>query len=471
MRINNQSNKQNFKALSPIAKPLGQFYNANATLPTLIIETGVTLGRANEANKRGGMPEAVDRLVEQGVSAVVWVYGVNILKNIGNFIGKNFLGIESLNFDIGFDELRNPLKHIDKKAIGFKAGNILASTAIATYFIGAILPKINNAILRKTLKKQENQNKKEDTIKMPSFNDFQNTTKRKDISFRGGLSDGAINLAHILENNSTARLLITDTGVVAGRFANAPNKYRKIEGLFRDIASIYFYLLSGAHVVGLLNKATKNTNIDPKILEKTVEMLNKNIGEDGIDFEQFKAATSALKDEKTLKAINELFVKNTTIKVEDFIKKFKGQDKKALDMAKLQPIIEGKGVLTKMQALDVLSTSWTSNPEFLKKAFAFATDGASDDKLRFVSRKSLEKMRTSIDNFTSQILSEAQKNNTKITKEFIEKTANKALRKNFAFNCIATAVSIFALGVLIPKIQYAITRKLTNENKFHTEEE
>ena len=132
MRINNQSNKQNFKALSPIAKPLGQFYNANATLPTLIIETGVTLGRANEANKRGGMPEAVDRLVEQGVSAVVWVYGVNILKNIGNFIGKNFLGIENLNFDIGFDELRNPLKHIDKKAIGFKAGNILASTAIAT---------------------------------------------------------------------------------------------------------------------------------------------------------------------------------------------------------------------------------------------------------------------------------------------------------------------------------------------------
>ena len=141
MRINNHNNKQNFKALSPIAKPLGQFYNANATIPTLIIETGVTLGRANEANKRGGMPEAVDRLVEQGISAVVWIYGVNILKNIGNFIGKNFLGIKDLNFDIGFDELRNPLKYIDKKAVAFKAGNILASTAIATYFIGAILPK------------------------------------------------------------------------------------------------------------------------------------------------------------------------------------------------------------------------------------------------------------------------------------------------------------------------------------------
>ena len=30
---------------------------------------------------------------------------------------------------------------------------------------------------------------------------------------------------------------------------------------------------------------------------------------------------------------------------------------------------------------------------------------------------------------------------------------------------------MYALGILIPKIQYAITRKLTNENKFHTEKE
>jgi hypothetical protein len=48
-----------------------------------------------------------------------------------------------------FDNLEN----VEKNALCFKAGNILACTAIATYFIGAILPKINNAILDKTLKK------------------------------------------------------------------------------------------------------------------------------------------------------------------------------------------------------------------------------------------------------------------------------------------------------------------------------
>ena len=103
MRINNQKNNPNFKSLSSLAKPLGQFYNANATIPTLIIESGVTLGRAHEANKRGGKPEAVDRLVEQGVSAVVWIYGVKFLKNIGDFCGKEVIEIyfEAPDNDMG----------------------------------------------------------------------------------------------------------------------------------------------------------------------------------------------------------------------------------------------------------------------------------------------------------------------------------------------------------------------------------
>jgi len=469
MRINNHTDKQNFKSLSALARPLGQFYNANATIPTLAIETGVTLGRANQANKRGGMPEAVDRLVEQGVSAVVWIYGVNVLKNIGNFFGKNVLKIGNLNFDIGFDELRNPVKNnkLSKKAVGFKAGNILVSTALATYFLGAILPKINNKILKSTLKKENEKNKKQQEIKTlntPTFDDFKNKTSNKNIAFTS-LLDKAVVASHILENNSSARLFITDTGVIAGRFHNAKNKYRKIEGLFRDISSIYFYLLASTHVVGLLNKLTKNTNIDPKLIEKTVKMLQEKI-----QSEDFNNAIKKI-DKDNLDELDKLFDKKTTISVDEFIKKFPHLKDKALKMVKLQPIFEGNGVLTKMQARDVLSTSWASNPEFLKEAFAFATDGASDDKMRYVSRKKLELMRKSIDNFIQQISDTSSKDKAQITKEFIEKIANSTIRKNFAFNIIGTAISIYALGTLIPKIQYAITKKMTNENKFHTEEE
>ena len=54
---------------------------------------------------------------------------------------------------------------------------------------------------------------------------------------------------------------------------------------------------------------------------------------------------------------------------------------------------------------------------------------------------------------------------------YIEKYANKTLKKSFGFNIVGTAISMYALGILIPKIQYAITRKMTNENKFHTEKD
>ncbi|MBQ7287594.1 MAG: hypothetical protein IJW73_07535 [Candidatus Gastranaerophilales bacterium] len=467
MRINNQNN-QNFKSLSPLSSPLGQFYNANATIPTLIIETGVTLGRAHQANKRGGAPEAIDRLVEQGISAVVWIYGVNILKNIGNFIGKKALKIKDLNFDIGFDELRNPTKYIDKKALGFKAANILTSTAIATYFIGAILPKINNAILKKTLKKEENKKQIEQKITVPSFNEFQkNTKKNKEISFTS-LLDTTINAAHVLENNSAARLFVTDTGVIAGRYYNAPNKYRKIEGLFRDIASIYFYLCSTAHVVAGLNGLSKNTNINPKALEKTVEMLCDNVQANPDDF---KNSILGEIDKTELSKLDELFKGKKVLSVDEFSEAFSKYAQKAKEMAKLQYIESGNGVLSYQQARDVLSTSKTSNPEFLKDVFKKATGKEIDDKLCFVSSKKLNEIRTSIDKFVEQVRRSAIDDKCEISADYIKKVAKNNIAKNFAFNVIGTAISIYALGFLIPKIQYAITKKLTNEDKFHTEEE
>ena len=471
MRINKQENNQNFKALSQVAKPLGQFYNANATIPTLVIETGVTLGRAHEAKKRGGTPEAIDRLVEQGISAVVWIYGVKFLKNIGDFLGKKFLNIKDLNFDIGFDELRNPTKYIDKKALGFKASNILISTAIATYFIGSILPKMNNAILDKILKKNKKEEETEKTtLKPTSFDDFKNKTKKSNPSFTS-LFSTVVNGAHILENNSAARLLITDTGVIAGRFHNAPNKYRKIEGLFRDIASIYFYLLATSHIVFGLNKISKNTDINPKTLEKTLEMLSQKIKENpDMKVEDFLSQATKKVDDISKAALDELFKDKKVISVDDFIKTFPELSKKAKDMASIQYIENGNGVLSYQQALDTLSNSWTSEAGFLKETLKYATGKEIDSKTCFVSSKELNKVRKSIDSFIEN-LSEPLKQHGKLDFDFIENYANKTLKKSFGFNIVGTAISMYALGILIPKIQYAITRKLTNENKFHTEKE
>ena len=466
MRIENKQNNINFKNLSSLQKPLGSFYNSNATIPTLLIETGVTLGRAYEANKRGGLPEASERLVEQGIGALVWIWGVQFFRNIGNFIGKNIPKIGDLNFDVGFDSLRDPIKNnkISDLKAGFKVGNILLSTAIATYFMGFILPKINHFITNKIVKKSS-KNKDISTLKPISFDEFskQASSKNNKIAFTS-LINSSIALANTLENNQTARLLITDIGVVGGRFKNGRNKYERIEGLFRDIASIYFYLKFSKDVVNGLNKFNKNTDINPKALEALVEFLEKEMGDKSLTKENFESLFKANIKDEDIKKLEELFNKEEVISLDEFKKAFKNLDEKAFKMTDLQPVFEDKRFLSKMQAKDVLSTSIISDPKFLKDLMKKATNGASDDKMRFVSKKDLENIRVSLDKFIKQIWNEAGDKSINI--DFVKKCAKSNINKNFLYNSVGLILSSFALGILIPKIQYFITQKLTKENEF-----
>ena len=179
-----------------------------------------------------------------------------------------------------------------------------------------------------------------------------------------------------------------------------------------------------------------------------------------------------------LEKLKSLFGNEKTIDLETFKKEFKeafaALEENADKMSALQHPINGKKVLSFRQAQDVLIDSWTCEANFLKKAFEKATGRKNidiADSKTFVSSKFLDKTRTSIDKFIEQVYKAAKEKDALVNKEFIEKIAKKNVSKNFAFNIIGTVISIFALGTLIPKIQYAITRKMTNENKFHTEEE
>lgn len=461
MKINKKDNNLSFSSLSPLKTPLGAFYNANSTIPTFLIETGVTLGRAFEANKRGGKKEAFERLVEQGTSAVVWIWGVQLLNKIGNIIGKNIFKTGDLNFDIGFDELRNPVKNnnISAKQLSYKAGNILTSATIATIFIGFILPKINQKFSSKFSKKDTAENK------YITLAEYKNNLSKKSnqVSFKS-FKKGAIALADTLSNNSTARLLITDTGVIAGRFKNARNKYEKIENLFRDISSIYFYLFFSNNLVKGLNKLTKNTNINPCALECTADYLIKNIQNNKFSKEEF--INFAIGKNINSKAIDELFKEKSTIKLDEFLKIFPNCDSKAELMSELQPVFNNNRIISKKQAVDILNNGILSDPIFLKKAMNMATKGISDDKKRFVSRKNLENIRKSIDDFAFSIANYAQKHNIKITKDLIEKLANKNIFKNFAYNSIGLILSSFILGIVIPKVQYFISKKISKKEGF-----
>ena len=53
----------------------------------------------------------------------------------------------------------------------------------------------------------------------------------------------------------------------------------------------------------------------------------------------------------------------------------------------------------------------------------------------------------------------------------IEKIAKRNINKNFGFYALGTAISMFVLGIVIPKIQYFITKKLSHSDTFHDEVE
>lgn len=460
MRINNQNQK--FDNISALAKPLSAFYNANATIPTLAIETGVTLGRANVANKTFGKQEAFDRLIEQGVSAVVWIYGVQMLKKIGDFIGKNILKIPQANFDIGFDYLRNPIKNnkINPKAYGFKAANILLSTALATCFIGFILPKISYKLSKKASK----EDKKDTLLKNYSFEDFKNNlnSKNKEIKFTS-LADKATTAAHILENNSTARLFITDIGVVSGRCINAKTPQMKIGNLFRDITSMYFYLCATKHTVKLLNKLpflTKNADINPKTLEVINQMLEEN--KDKIDFNDFLKSTIGEISKEDLEKLDSLFKDKKTVSLNEFSKVFPSKTKKAELMTQLQPFFKENPILDKNEAKDVLSNGLITEPKFLKSVFEKATDNASSDKLKYISAKKLDSIRQSVVDYMNQVNSNLK--NGEFNNDFLQKLANKNIKTNLLRYSLGIFVSIFALGYLIPKVQYMIVKALTKKD-------
>ncbi len=463
--------------LSKWANPLSTFKNPDKILPILLIESLVTGGRTHEAQKRGGRIEATERFVEQGASAVVWLWGVKTLNKVGDFIGKNIMGLKDLDIDIGEDSLRRPFKDLvkDKKTAtaAFKFGKIFGSAAISTVFIGFVLPKITQKITEDSIKRDE---KKKKAREQAQAKDNTANGKKQDaqtVSFKSSAAfmDKLLTVSNNLENNRTWRLLSNDVGVVTGRSVNARNKHERHEFLFRDISSIYFYMFFTDHLAGILNGITRNKNIHPKALLKTAQLLGTNLGSEGLSVDEFaKQALGGANND----TVENLFKdsKDKIITLDDFIRSTTGKIgdntiEKAGKMASLQPQREGRSVLTQMQARDVLSNSWTSSPDFLKETLNLATDGKANNPRKFTSRKSLENIRDSIDNFTQSVCDYARRHNIeRVDAGLIQKLAKRNLVLSSVFTGLGIVLSGCILAFAIPKIQYYITKKATGKDEF-----
>ena len=269
-----------------------------AILPVVLLEATVTGGRTYQAYQRDGFVEARERVTEESLAAVFWLFGATMFGKLIEAIGKKTLPLSKEDCDVGKDAVRKPFENMclekakdktfNKELFAkFKFGKIITSLIAACAFIGFVVPKLNQAITRKFYAHKVEPAKELDerTAKMRArffhapqevnINSVQNfkslvsdktpNTQSKAVSFKG--AEFFTTMAQNFEQNAIYKLMGTDIGTVSGRAANARNKDEQVEILFRDLSSIYFYCFSTPALLAFMNKKDifkgANTKLNP----------------------------------------------------------------------------------------------------------------------------------------------------------------------------------------------------------------
>ena len=517
MRINNiQANTNNKNNVShkggrEIVRTLA---NPDALASTVLLESAVTGGRGYNAYKRGGINELRERATDDILAAVFWMKGVDIFNKLGDKFGEKVLKLPTTEFDVGRDALRTPFQNrvadlhklnvkpedvakVEKKLASFKFTKIIAATLLSTAFVGFALPKINQGITRmfmsKEKKQQEAARKAQDknnnqdklitkemaTVAMAnavtvSFEEFNKRIAGKEKpSFKGLLSPEMMTtIVHYLENNKVCKLLSSDVGITTGRVASARNKDEGLEYLFRDVASSFFYIASTPVIYSGLQKATGSkgyTSIDPVAAKQVHEKLVEQLGEKGsMGVKEFAAKTIGTLDDAAKELMSKLPFNSDVISLSELGKHLPDEElmKKAAEMAKLQPMQAGVGaVLTKQQVADVLNKGSISDPKFMQKLFGSKFGDSLTNPYKYIPMKKITSFRDDIGNYAQSVIDIAKKkNNGIVDKKLLNSINKKGFIMSAGFRAVAIGISALALGVVIPKVQYAITRHRTGSS-------
>lgn len=456
-------------------------------LPVIALEAFVEAGRTYQAYKRGGFDEARERITEEFSGAVFWLGGVTGLNWLFEKIGQRILRLPKHTVDIASDNVRKPLSNflnletltnggkITQNMISkFKFIKVISSVLIANAFIGFILPKINQGIT----KSYHKNDKKNDTFfKQPQINDLGN---KKDLSFGGAWN--LLNIANKFETDRNWRLLSVDAGTASGRAYSARNNDERVEILFRDLGSIYFYMFNMQNMNAWLNKAEHGykTRLDAVSAEFVTKYMHNYLDDKGVDkvsVEEFRREFMGKTDELP-QSLKSKF-KNGVINLDEFKAELKGLvpaeklsqiEQIAQKMSQLQqPIVENgveKYILTEAQARDVLNGGHINNPEFLK---AFYRNHFGDKKFlgkyRFIAQEDIDTLKLDLKNYLESVIARAKKSNG-ITHELLDIASKNNFKMNAINWGIGFVISAAFLSTFIPKLQYLITKWRTGKNDF-----
>lgn len=506
--------------------------NPSHLLPVILLEGTVIAGRTHQADKRGGWVEARERFTEEVLTSIVWLGGFKAFNGVFDSVFKA-LGKKDIFKDFGKDAIRNPSKDVRLTTAFSKFGKIAASVVAGIYLIGNLIPRLNQKITQEYFDKNK-QNKLKSNNRLPlqksriSMQDYLDNCKKKTVSFKGSIDSSIKYVCHNLETHPLWGVLSQDVGMTSGRSINARNKDERIEILFRDITSVFFYMFSIPFIMKKMQKFFDKDKIT-KIDSKLAHNVNQKIGSQYIgdnkaakDIKTLKTELLGSKtdtDKKLIKNVQDwLFdYKNKAISIDldpngkpfegakleayvnDCIKKYKGKNPKVKDGNQLikllssmpdkeitsKQIIEAyeqaqkvasdlqpfnKYVIAHSQIADIIEPTkngMINDSKVLKDLLGKATHGKTNDPNAFISQKHLDNIRQNIDNYVGSIFKKAENvNKTNITKDFIKDTYHKSLVKKLGFFGVGFAFSSLVLSTIIPKIQYYITRRRTGEDKF-----
>lgn len=473
-------------------------------LPVIALEAFVEGGRTLQAYNRGGFDEARERITEEFSGAVFWLGGVTALNWIFEKLGQKFLKLPNKVVDIASDGVRKPLENyltnertkdgakiLEKTMARFKFAKVISSVLIANAFIGFVLPKINQAITRSYHKnKTENPAVPTEQTQLQAVNPFvarpvmsnfaQNKDKedKKDVSF--GLN--LLSIANKFESDRNYKLLSVDAGTASGRAYSARNNDERVEILFRDLSSIYFYMFNMQLMNNWLNKIEQKgvgTRLDPVSAEFTTKYMEeyfKSKGTDKVNVETF-AKEMLGSDKDVPEALKGKFEgdKIKIISLEDFKtelnnlvpkKDAKKLAKTADEMSKLQPQIKGLSILTEGQVRDILNGGHLNNPEFLQEFFKNRFGSSFMEQYKFVAQNDLDAHKKELIHYVNSIIEKAKAGTGEVSLKLVRKASNNNLKMNALNWGSGFVVSALFLSTIIPKLQYMITKWRTGSDAF-----
>lgn len=471
-------------------------------LPVIALEAFVEAGRTYQAYQRGGFDEARERITEEFSGAVFWLGGVTALNWLFEKLGQKMLKLPKTVVDIASDDVRKPLDNylkfektkdgaqiLEKTMAKFKFAKVISSVLIANAFIGFILPKINQAITRSYHK----QKPQEQNINNQNFNPFnqrpsidtfagKNKNKnndKKDVSF--GLN--LLSIANKFESDRNYKLLAVDAGTASGRAYSARNNDERVEILFRDLSSIYFYMFNMANMNNWLNKLEQKGNgsrLDPVSAEFATKYMQGYFEEKGVDkvnaevfAREFLGKNGDIPESlkgkfagEKIKIINlDIFKEELKHLVPE--SELKNYEQIAEKMSQLQPQIKGISILTENQVKDVLNGGHINNPEFLKEFYKNRFGNKFMDKYKYVAQNDLDAIKKELLDYVNSIIDTARKSDTKeVTAKLLRKASNHNLKMNAINWGSGFVISALFLSTIIPKLQYQITKWRTGSNEF-----